>query len=150
MRRFAAAIFALTVALQGVPVDAALQGTLSGTARDSSGQPLVNYTARLRDALSGRIVGETLSSQVGTFAFPGLNAASYVVEVVDRTGRVVGTSAVTKVASGSNAAVAVQAAGGLGGSAALNTGLLLTVLAASAGVAALVIGLNQEEASPSR
>lgn len=149
MRRVAAAIFALTVALQGVPVDAALQGTLSGTARDSSGQPLVNYTARLRDALSGRVVGTTLSSQVGTFAFPGLNAASYVVEVVDRTGRVVGTSAVTKVVSGSNAAVAVQAAGGLGGSA-LNTGLLLTVLAASAGVAALVIGLNQEEASPSR
>jgi hypothetical protein len=149
MRRVAAAVLALTFALQGVPLDAALQGTLSGTARDSSGRPLVNYTTRLRDAMTGRVAGTTFSNQVGTFAFPGLKAASYVVEVVDRTGHVIGASAVTKVADGSNVAVAVQAAGGLGASA-LNTGLLLTVLAASAGVAALVVGLNQEEVSPSR
>jgi hypothetical protein len=57
---------------------------------------------------------------------------------------------VTQVAPGANVAVAVQAAGGVGASGGgINMAVLLTVLAAGVGSAALVVGL-QGDSSPSR
>lgn len=124
--------------------------TLSGIAQGSSGQPLVNYRTQLRNVLTGLLVAETTSSAAGSFTFTGLDAASYMVEVVDSTGQVIGTSGVTPVAAGATVAVAVQAPNGGSASAGVNTAVLLTVLAGSLGIAALAYGLTRDEASPSR
>lgn len=126
------------------------RATLSGIVQGSSGQPLVNYRTQLRNVLTGLLVARTTSSAAGSFTFPGLNAATYMVEVVDSTGQVIGTSGVTPVAAGANVAVAVQAPNGVSTSGGINTAMLLTVLAGGLGVAALAYGLTRDEASPSR
>lgn len=147
-----AAVFSLHTASPFVTTAAAQNNaTLSGIAQSSSGQALVNHQARLRNVLTGQVVGRTTSGAGGHFAFAGLSAASYVVEMVDLTGRIIGTSGVATVTPGANVAVAVQAAGGVAGSGAgINTAVLLTALAGGLGVTALAYGLTRDEASPSR
>jgi hypothetical protein len=154
MRRSAAALVAFAFALNTIPAPIAVaqeMATLSGTAQNSSGRALARYTVQVRDAVSGDVVGSTLSNSAGSFTFTGLPPASYIVEVVDAAGQVVGTSAVTTVTAGANVAVAVQAAAIAGATGGFMTmPLLLTILGAAGGVSAWAVAENQEEASPSR
>jgi hypothetical protein len=146
------AVFTLHTASPLVTTAAAqANATLSGIAQSSSGQALVNYQAWLRNVLTAQIVGRTTSSAAGHFTFAGLSAASYVVEMVDTTGQIIGTSGVATVTPGANVAVAVQAASGAAGTGGgVNTALLLTALAGGLGVAAFAYGLTRDEASTSR
>jgi ABC-type transporter Mla maintaining outer membrane lipid asymmetry permease subunit MlaE len=152
--------------LQAVPVFAAAapgraaagQGTgaLNGTARSSQGQALGNYSVRLRNVQTGQLAGSTTSSAAGAFSFTGLNPGSYVVEIVNAAGEIVGTSAAISVAAGATVGVTVTASAAAalaagGGAAFFGSTLgIVTLAAAGAGVAAIVVANNRETASPSR
>ena len=159
MRRIVVLVLALTFALDTASTfalaanAAAAQGTatLAGTARSSSGQPIENCTVQLRDVLTGQLVGTTKCDRAGAFVFTNLNPGSYVVEVVNAQGVVIGTSAVSAVAAGATVAISVTAATAAAVTAGgISTALIVTTLAAAAGVAAVVVVANREQASSSQ
>ena len=88
---------ALVLALMGstTPTSlwAAQQGSvsLSGTAKDEAKKPYGDYTARARDVRQGQIAGMTALDTSGNFALTGLQPASYLVELLDRNGKIVCT-----------------------------------------------------------
>ena len=166
MRRTLALVLSCAMLLQAVPVYAAAapgraaagQGTgaLNGTARSSQGQALGNYTVRLRSVQTGQLAGTTTSNAGGAFSFTGLNAGNYVVEIVNAAGEIVGTSAAISVAAGATVAVTVTAtaaaalaAGGGAGFFGSTLGIV-TLAAAGVGIAAVVVAINRDTASPSR
>jgi hypothetical protein len=142
-------------------------GSIQGAARSASGQPLPNYTVQIRNIQTGQLAGSTTSNAAGNFTFTGLNPANYVIEIVNPAGTIVGTSAAITVAAGATVTVTVPAtaaaaiagatttagaaAAGAGGAAAgISTAVLITTIAAGAGVAAIIVAATQGEASPSR
>jgi hypothetical protein len=80
----------------GIPLPASSaqqSGQISGIARTrTTGQPLVGYTAQLRDTTTNAIIGTTKTTKGGAFAFTGVPPGSYIVEIVDSANRVLGTS----------------------------------------------------------
>jgi hypothetical protein len=149
----------------GIPVSAAGKtpgaaqqpegaGRISGTAREAKGGALPNYRARIRNASTGQVAGETRTDLRGGFVFTGLNPGTYVVEFVSAEGVVVGTSAgvtlsvgamavsgltvATSAVAGAAAAGAAGAAGaavaGGGGFFGSNLGIIAISAAAAAGV----------------
>src|SRR5260370_163489 len=87
----------------------AATGAINGVAQSSAGQTLSNYTVQLRNLQTGQLSGVTTSNAAGSFSFAGLNPASYVVEVVNQAGVIVGSSAAIPVAAGATVAVTVSA-----------------------------------------
>jgi hypothetical protein len=181
MRRVIAFTLSSALVLQAVPLFAAsmvggaaaqeqvVTGVLNGTAQTSTGQTLSNYAVQARNLQTGQIAGTTTSNASGGFSFTGLSPANYVVEVVNQTGAIVGTSAAVPVVAGATATVAVSttaavaaagaaatgaaaagaaAAAGGGAIAGISTALVVTAVAVAAGVAGVVVIAN--DASPSR
>jgi hypothetical protein len=131
-------------------------GALNGTAHSASGQTLPNYTIQLRNLQTGQLAGTTTSNAAGGFSFAGLNPANYIVEVVNPSGAIVGSSAATAVAAGTTVTVAVSsmavAAGAAAGGAAaagISTALVVTTVAVAAGIAGVLV-VAKNNASPSR
>ncbi|PYQ99798.1 MAG: hypothetical protein DMF96_05640 [Acidobacteria bacterium] len=168
MRGFVAVALSLTLTLvQAAPLMAApamraaragggqpgATGTLNGTAQSSTGQTLPNFTVQVRNLKTGELVGTTTSNSAGSFSFTGLSPADYVVEVVNQAGAIVGSSAAVTLAAGATvtvtvsamaaAAIATAAAGGI------STALVVTTIAAGAGIAGVVVAVKHD-ASPSR
>lgn len=134
-------------------------GAIQGTAQSAAGQTLSNVTVQLRNLQTGQIAGTTTSSATGGFSFAGLDPANYVIEVVNQAGVVVGSSAAVTVASGTTTTVTVSASAnagvaGLGASAAsaggLSTAIVITTIAATAGIVGAVAVAVNGNASPSR
>ena len=119
-------------------------GSLSGVAESAERAPLPNYKVNVRNANTGELASSTTSNQAGQFAF-NLQPGSYVVEIVDATGKVVGLSpsvavgagATVTVTVGATAAGAIAAASG-GGLSLLGLGPLASVAVAGAASAAAV------------
>lgn len=142
----------------------AATGSLSGTASNSSGQPVANTVVQLRNLGTGQLAGTTTSNGLGHFSFNGLNPGNYAVEVVNSSGQIVGTSASVTVASGAavtgvgvTASVAVAAAGGApvaagaaatGTAGSTSTAAIVGAAAAAAGVAGAAY--TNSAASPSQ
>lgn len=175
MRRIVAATLASSMFVSaplvaaGAPRAQPQGASLVGTASSSSGQTLANITVQLRDVVSGQLVGTTTSNSGGAFAFSGLQAGNYAVEVVNAAGQIIATSSAISVAAGATvtgitvtataAAVGAGAAGGAaaaaaaGGTAAaggISTAVIITSVAAAAGVAGAVAVATNGNASPSR
>ena len=166
MRRFAASVLVFALSLTGAPVFAAgparaarqdQTGQITGTATSADGQVLPHYTVRLRNLANGNLAGSTTSGTAGEFSFAGLNPGSYAIEIVDSTGKVVGTSASIAVTAGGTVSITVTASAALallgGGAAAgggISTALIVTTLAVAAGVVGIVVAVNRNNASPSR
>lgn len=138
-------------------------GRVSGVARDEKNRALPFFRIRLRNTDTGQQVSETKSDKNGQFVFTGLNPGTYVVEIVDATGHVLGTATVhlstTMVVSGvtvtaTAAATAAAAAGGAVGAAAAGGGFFSStggiVLLASAGLGFGALIVVKTTASPSR
>ena len=133
----------------------ATPGAISGTAR-STDQALPNYRVQVRNLHTAGLAGNTTSDVAGNFTFTGLPPGSYVVELVDASGAVVGSSAPIVVGADSTAAVSVwlradrivgAAAGASGGC--VSKALILTMIAAGAGIAGVAI-VAKGDPSPSR
>jgi Carboxypeptidase regulatory-like domain len=168
MRHILTVALGLSVALQPLSAVAASPqsgGTINGTAENSAGDTLPNYTVQLRSVQTGKLVGSTTSNAAGNFSFTGLDADTYLVEVVSPAGDIVGTSAALTLGQNATITVAVMqsAATALAGTAGAATGtavssgsglsgmaLTLTALAAAGGVTAVVVSGSRSEASPSR
>ncbi|HSL23489.1 MAG TPA: carboxypeptidase-like regulatory domain-containing protein [Vicinamibacterales bacterium] len=169
MRRSLAAVVALAlVATLPVPSAAAIAaprvrkestGSVEGIARDAQRQPLARHTVQIRDVQTGQLAGTGTTSSAGQFTFSGIAPGSYVVEVLNAAGQMVGTSAAFRVAAGTVAMVTVTAspmgalrrAGGLGfGLFGLGSAATAAILAgATVGIVVGVIA-TRDEASPSR
>jgi hypothetical protein len=148
MRKSFAVFVMVAVAVTGstpILAQAQGQGTLSGVAQSADKAPLPNYRVHVRNANTGTLAGQTLSNQAGQFTFTSLQPASYVVELVDAAGKVVGLSPSLTVAAGSTVTVTVgaTAAGALaaasgGGLSLLGLGPLASVAVVGAASAAAV------------
>ena len=150
MRRIAALVLAVAFLIYGSPSLAAAPqtGAITGMAQSSGGAPFGNHTARLRSVQTGDVVASTTTSAVGGFEFSSLVPGSYVVELADASGKVVGISGVTTVSAGSTVVAAVTAATRVvGGAAAPLVALLL--VAAGAGAVGIWAAIK-DEASPSK
>src|SRR5205814_9832950 len=75
-------------------------GQISGHAFDLAGRQLARATVRLRDMSTGLTFGGAPSGAAGDFSFSGLHAGSYVVEVGNAAGQVIGTSRVIPLTPG--------------------------------------------------
>jgi hypothetical protein len=148
MRKSFAGLLVVAVAMSGSASALALaqgQGALSGLAQSSDRAPLANFRVQVRNANTGDLVGSTTSNQAGQFSFGALQPGTYVVEIVDATGRVVGLSssltvtagAIVTVTVGATVAGALSTAGG-GGLSLLGLGPLASVAVAGAASAAAV------------
>jgi len=134
------------------------QAQISGRVITPNGSPLANATVRARNLVSGEIDGSTTTASDGQFSI-SVTSGSYLLEVVDADGNLVGTSpfiaatagtAITSVTvTAATSAVATRAglASKLLGTTAART---ITYAAAAAGVAGVMIATDVVTASPSR
>jgi hypothetical protein len=144
-KSFAVVLVAVLSASAVTPVFGQGQGALNGVAQSADKAPLPNFRVHVRNANTGELSGSTTSNQAGQFAFGSLPSGSYVVEIVDAAGKVVGLSPSLTVAAGSTVTVTVgaTAAGALaaasgGGLTLLGLGPLASVAVAGAASAAAV------------
>jgi hypothetical protein len=145
MRKSFAVVLVAIVAGTGPAAFAQGQGALNGVAQSADRAPLPNFRVHVRNANTGDLAGSTTSNQAGQFSFGGLPPGSYVVEIVDAAGKVVGLSPALTVAAGSTVTVTVgaTAAGALaaasgGGLSLLGLGPLASVAVVGAATAAAV------------
>ena len=135
-------------------------GSVAGKATNAQGAALSGVKVQLRNVDTGQIAGTTQSGANGAFSFTGLGAGNYVVEIVDASGKIIGTSASMAVAAAgviSGVTVAASAAGALAGAAAAgglgaffsSTGGILLLVGVGAGVTAGVIAATNN-GSPSK
>jgi hypothetical protein len=68
-----------------------VSGQVSGTALARDGRALAGQTVQLRDLATATVVGSTQTNTLGEFAFTGVPAGAYVIEVTD-AGRVIAAS----------------------------------------------------------
>jgi hypothetical protein len=97
---------AALVVLPTTPVaaDEEVGGSISGVAAHSGGFALGNYMVRIRNVDSGQLAGTALTNVAGQYSFANLPAGSYVVELTNRNGAVIGTSPVVALARGASVA----------------------------------------------
>jgi len=129
---------------------AAQTGTISGTATTQQGQTAASYTIRARNVQTNDIAGSTTTAANGTYTL-SVPGGQYVVELVDLSGRVVGTTAAVSVTPGA-AVTANVAATSIAASAAAGGGFPITgiiVGLAYAGTVAATVAVAKS-ASPSR
>jgi hypothetical protein len=166
-------VLAGTIAVTGVPVSVMAApspaakpaqqqqtGTLEGVAQGADKAPLPNYTVRVRNVQTGQLAGSTTTNAAGEFSFSSLAPSSYVVEVVDAAGKIVGLSPTLTVAAGTVGTVTVTVSVAAAQAIAAGTGFSVLGLgtAASAAVIAgaatvgvgLAVASTKKPASASR
>jgi hypothetical protein len=144
-------------------------GSIAGTSTTSTGQVVANAAVQLRNLANGQLVGTTTSAANGGFTFAGVQAGQFAVEVVNAAGQIIGTSAsislvaggtitgitvtasaaLAGAAAGGGAAAAGAAAGAGGAAVGASTAVIITGIAAAAGVVGAVAAATSN-ASPSR
>jgi hypothetical protein len=166
MRNVAVFVAVATLALMSAARIAAAQGPasaqahISGRVMSPGGGPVTNATVRARDLLSGQIGSPTPLSSAGQFAL-NVNPGSYMLEVIDGGGQILGTSSFISAAAGATiTATTVVATTGALSVATTTAGLVstlgqtaarsVTYAAAAAGVAGVVTPADVITASPSR
>lgn len=90
MRNRVAAV-TVAIAMASAGVMAQQQGQISGTAKDQAKEPYPEYSVRVRDVANGQIGGTTPLDNTGAFSVPSLATANYVVELLNKDGKVVCT-----------------------------------------------------------
>jgi len=134
---------------------------ISGTVLTPDGAPLVNTVVRARDLLTNDVGGSARTSETGDYAIVNLKPGSYVLEILDNDGQIIGTSAFISAAAGAIvSAVTVTATTGVLSAVTTTTGLIaavgataargVTAAAAAAGVAGVMVPPETPVASPSR
>jgi hypothetical protein len=134
-------------------------GGVSGIAKDSSGNNLPDVKVRVRDSKTGTLVAEVQTDATGAFSAPGIAPGTYVVEVVNAAGEVVGLSPAIAVLAGTTVSVTVTATAlgavttaATGGIGFFGLGTAATVGVLGAATAATIVGVRavKNTASPVR
>ncbi len=81
----------VAVVLASTGLMAQQTGQISGTAKDEAKTPFTDYSVRLRDIVQGQIAGSTPLDTTGAFTLPNLLAAKYLVELLNKDGKIVCT-----------------------------------------------------------
>jgi hypothetical protein len=162
MRSVLALALAVSLVSAGLSSTALAAGqqivTITGRALNPSQQALANATVRLRSVTTGQLLRVTTSGQGGAYSFPGVAPDTYVIELVDRSGRMLGTTQPFLVEANTAASMSVVATSadalGSAGSAGFSfLGLgpaMSTVVLGAAGAAAITgVVAMRPEASPS-
>jgi hypothetical protein len=166
MKRFFALALVLALIALGLPTASFAaaprqgSGTISGIAKDAGGTALSGVTVRCRNTGTGAIAGTTTSNASGAFTFSNLGPASYVIEIVDSTGKVIATSATLTLTASqmsiTGVAIATSAAAGGGAAAAAGGGSFFTstagiliLAAAGAGTVGIIVA-TRSDSSPSK
>ncbi|MGH9254632.1 MAG: carboxypeptidase-like regulatory domain-containing protein [Vicinamibacterales bacterium] len=128
--------------------------SITGNVVTPTGEPVGGLTVQARNLLTGRIDSSTMTTGGGQFSMLGLSPGDYVLEAVDSTHKVIGTSPFVFAAAGTTIRANVTAT--IGTLKRERTGLAITAAervkyaAAAAGVAGVVVPGMLETASPSR
>lgn len=92
MKKQRIAAIALALSLTA-PVPATLLAqqstTLAGTAKDEAKTPYADYSVRARDVKAGTIAATVKLDPQGGFSLAGLSTTNYVVELLNKDGKVV-------------------------------------------------------------
>jgi hypothetical protein len=147
-------------AVVGRTVLSASQSQISGRVVTPNGTPLANATVRARNLLDGQISGTASTASAGQFSI-AVNPGSYMLEVTDAGGLVIGTSpfiaatagtaiAGTTITVSAGALSAVTTTAGLVSTLGTTVARSVTYAAAAAGVAGVVTPADTTTASPSR
>jgi hypothetical protein len=93
MHRFVATMLVLTTAFSATPASVFAQQstTLAGTAKDEAKKPFSDYTVRARDVRAGTIAASVSLDPQGAFSLVGLSTQNYLVELLNKDGKVVCT-----------------------------------------------------------
>jgi hypothetical protein len=164
MRRFLSFALITVVTAAGVP-PAALAAEhdsigVAGTVYSSGLQPLSSIAVQIRNFKTGTLVSATRSDASGQYSFPGVQPGTYLVEVVDASGKVLGMTAPFVLGAAPNVRVSVVAvAQGLATPTAGNSGFSLfglgpvsslAVVGAASAAAVTAVVATRPDASPSR
>jgi hypothetical protein len=91
-QRVIAIALAFTLAGSAVPTLFAQQATtLAGTAKDEAKKPYTDFTVRARDVKAGDIAATIPLDGQGNFSLTGLSTQNYLVELLNKQGKVVCT-----------------------------------------------------------
>jgi hypothetical protein len=119
--------------------------TIQGNALTSTSGHMSDALVRLRDARFGQIVETQLTDKSGMFTFKGIDPGSYVVEVMGPDASIAAASQLLTVNAGETVSALVKLPFRLAPSArfagqgtSTSSALLLTTVAASSGIAAIV------------
>ena len=163
MRKFISALLVTGVSLAGMPLSAmALSGesiTVTGTAYSTTLQPLSGANLQIRNLDTGVKVGSTYSGARGEFTIEHLLPGSYIAEIVDASGNLIGMSAPFVLGGSPTVTVSVVAVakgllteGHAGGFSVLGLGRVssLAVVGAAGAAAVTAVVATRQDASPSR
>jgi hypothetical protein len=163
MRKFLSMMVVMAVTTAGVPFSALAAGedsvSVVGSVYRTNMQPIAKAEVQIRDMKTGYRVSSTFSDAAGSYSFKTVRPGTYVVEIVDRTGKVIGMSAPFALGSAPTVNVSVVAvaegAAASGSSAGFSllglgpvTSLAVIGAAGAAGMTAVVA--TRPDASPSR
>ena len=137
------------------------QAQISGIVMTPAGEPIANAVVRARDLLTGQLGGTTATANAGQFSLV-VNPGSYMLEIVDAGGQILGTSSFISAAAGTTVTAATITATtgtltavtstttGLAGALGATAAKSVTYAAAAAGVAGVITPPQVIPASPSR
>ena len=156
LTRGASAQSQTAIAGSGVnPAQTQITGKVIGT----GGNPIADVTVRARDLLNGQIGGSTSTAAAGQFTV-SVNPGSYILEVVDDGGQIIGTGPFISATGGTaigpatitvtSGALSGVPTGGLVSTLTTAAARSVTYAAAAAGVAGVVTPGDLVTASPSR
>jgi hypothetical protein len=133
---------------------------VAGTVYTSNLQPLSSTEVQIRNVKTGARVNSTRSDWAGQYAFEGLQPGTYIIEIVDASGNVLGMTAPFVLGAAPNVRVSVVAAAqGLASSTQGRSGFSLfglgpvsslAVVGAASAAAVTAVVATRPDASPSR
>jgi len=82
------------------PGQTSAAASVSGTASDVTGHVVSNTVVQLRNVSTGQLAGSATTNGIGQFSFAGLAPGTYIVEVTNAAGQIVGTSGSVVVSAG--------------------------------------------------
>ena len=157
-RQLAASVLVVALMFSGMPtfaMAAVRQDTkIDGAVLDKDGKPMANACVQLKNLDSGQVAASSKSAADGKYAFEGVKAGNYVVEVLDSNCQnVVATSAALTAAAAGGALTGIGVTVGAAGAAAgagffSSTAGVLLMAGVGAGIVAVVA--NRNEASPTK
>lgn len=163
MRRLLAVTLAVSLVSPGLTsvllaAGQAQVATVTGRALGANQQALANTMVRLRSVTTGQLLRVTTSAHGGAYSFPAVAPDTYIIELVDRTGRMLGTTEPFQVEANTAATMSVVStstsaltSSGSAGFSFLGLGPTMTTVVLGAAGAAAITGVvsTRPEASPS-
>jgi len=123
-------------------------GTVRGVVWTADNSPVPNAKVRLRDLQVGRLEAEAVTTERGEFVFDKVHSASYIIEVVDESGKVIAVGQSFRVDSGATVATFVRLPARQSWIAGAFTNTAAAVIAAASSAGVTAIGSKAPPVSP--